>query len=719
MAAAVLQSPKIFAQTPLLTHEDSLKLTSTPKPDTTLATRTTPHGELFRRPTLERGGSSMKLHREGIRYFGEPITFSGLMGETGGPFPLVLTEEGYGREAFLQTNRTSEPLIATRINGALPIDDPITGNNMLNYFPMESFENSTLESGAPGIAMSGGDYASSDVVNLGIERFRAPVPFSRIHYTQILSQSVSNFEGLFSLNTSRNVNLAIGLDRRSAGSAPVQNDPTFNPRVDLWGLHGQMSFNQFLGTIHRDSTTTERQVDSILELPASKDNSVDALLWGMYTTTFSGMNGGINARDSGTDIFNSQLAPVFDASTYDHRIRIDGLFQIELPFIAHERTKLSAFATYSSRRILSPDSNFSSIVYLLAQGGRFGASLAQPLGIDIGSFLTHALIQGEFQSTKKYATTVFGTDVTDTRLSASFSDSLGINASGYGITLFGVVKGVQSAMTLGVGNTTSLFLPSIGFAGSIVLTKALGFSATYSYQKDRAALSPTPSVQYSLQNLGAFVDLRFALSRVDSIAIHAGVLDRHEPEGIVPDTAVNGLALVRFSGSDLHSQSAMISLDAYFNHIHWASNATFFPATTPLASYTTNPALQSTLTQRIFGSTAIYFENEIAEGNLRLSFGARVRYLNQLEPVLTYDPAFDYYLYRGLASRDTKALATYESRISAPKGIVDLLIATEIDRRAQVNMSFLNVLGTPYYNVGIYPRPGFSWRLDVTWAFLD
>ena len=121
---------------------------------------------------------------------------------------------------------------------------------------------------------------------------------------------------------------------------------------------------------------------------------------------------------------------------------------------------------------------------------------------------------------------------------------------------------------------------------------------------------------------------------------------------------------------------------------------------------------------RFFGSSGIYYENEIAEGNLRMSAGARLRYLNRLAPTLSFDEFADYFVYRGL-STDRKGNALNDPRVDQPKYIFDVLVSMEIDRRAQVNMSFLNILSAPMYNVELYPRDGFKWRIDVTWAFLD
>jgi len=216
-------------------------------------------------------------------------------------------------------------------------------------------------------------------------------------------------------------------------------------------------------------------------------------------------------------------------------------------------------------------------------------------------------------------------------------------------------------------------------------------------------------------------DLRVPFSARDSIAIHAGVLDRHEPEGIVYAFTPTTIQ-PRFSNADLHTQSATTSFDAYLSHFHLSSSLTYFPSVAPISAYTMLPQLMSNLPQRFFGSAGIYYENEVSEGNLRLVVGPRVRFINTLSPQLTYDPASDYYVYRGWPAHlaDTATItALSDSRINTPKAIIDLLLSAEVDRRAQVNMSFLNVTGAPYYNVSLYPRLGFHWRIDVTWAFLD
>jgi hypothetical protein len=120
----------------------------------------------------------------------------------------------------------------------------------------------------------------------------------------------------------------------------------------------------------------------------------------------------------------------------------------------------------------------------------------------------------------------------------------------------------------------------------------------------------------------------------------------------------------------------------------------------------------------------MYYEEELGEGNLRLSAGARLRFVNRLEPELTYDRASDYFWYRGLSAYGDESLPSTwspipDARLSTPKGMLDLLLSAEVDQRAQIGLSFLNLLGAPFYTVAVYPYSGFHWRLNVTWAFLD
>jgi len=713
---SLLAHRAVAQELPLITHADSLKLKSVVKPDTMLPTRTTPAGEYFRRPSAERTGSAITVSREAIRYYASPSTVPLLLEEIGGPYALLPTEAGYERESFTLTNRTSEGLTSSLINGSLPIDDPITGNTELNMFSVDGFERISLGGGATALSKTSADLAASDMLDMEVERFRAPVPYSRVHYTQALSQSLSNFEGLFSLNASRGTNLTFGIDRRAAGNSPNVNDPTFNPRVDLWSGRVQMTYNSFLGTIHRDSTTTQHVVDSILSTPYALQHSLDFLIWGNYTSAFSGLSGGISPADSTTDIFNAQLAPTIDRSTSEHRIRLDGLAQIDLPFIATLRTRISAYATYSARRLLTVDSGFSPYTLPLTEANRFGLSLEQPLGVHLGDFLTEARLKGEIQSMNRSAISLYSSAEHDLRFAATASDSIGIQGN-FGINLFGFVRAVQDNLTLGSDPVSSLFLPSVGLEGSIKLTQALGFDVSYTYQKDRAVFSPTPSANYQIRNIGAFLDLRFGAGFHDSVALHAGVLDRHEPEGVVLDFLADSLQAVRFSNQDLHTQSAQVALDLYFGHFHFSGLLTYYPTTNPITPPSPNPLIAVPLNQKLFGNAGFYYESEVGEGNLRLSLGGRLRFLNRLDPQLTYDPASDYYLYKGAAARAGKPLA--DPRITTAKGIFDVLISTEIDRRAQVNMGFLNILSAPYYNVSVYPRQGFEWRIDVTWAFLD
>ena len=204
----------------------------------------------------------------------------------------------------------------------------------------------------------------------------------------------------------------------------------------------------------------------------------------------------------------------------------------------------------------------------------------------------------------------------------------------------------------------------------------------------------------------------------ERLSLALGYLDRHEPEGVsLQSVSGDSIVTPMFSSADIHTRGIRANMDLWFSYFRYSLQTTFFPATVPLAEYTTNPVLRSDLSQRIQSAMGLFYENEIAEGNLRISAGLRVRYMNMLSPSLTYDQFSDYYLYRGLEPRGTGVLD--DPRLTQPKYIFDVLISTVIDQRATVNASFLNLTSTPYYNVGIYPRGGFQFKLDVTWAFLD
>ena len=688
--------------------------------DTTLANSPRIPNTYWRKPQVQRNGADLYFTGEAIRYYGSPMTFPELLEESGGPYPLLLSDEAYGRESFLMTPRTSEAPTSTLIDGVLPINSILNGATLTDYYMMDVFSDISMNSGAAGAAITGEDYAASDVANFSIERYRAPVPYSSIHYTQDLTTSTSNFDGIFSLNSSPSTNFAFGIHRRTSGQTPIPYDPTFNPRTDLWSTRAQMTVTKYLGTLPHDSTMTEHKIDSILATPKAKQKTLDLLIWGQYTTAFSGLNGGIAARDS-VDIFDPQIAPVFDLNTFDHRVRMDGIAELELPLLAEARTKLSAYASYESRRIFSRDSTFPLFIPDVAAGSRFGLSLNQPLAISIGDFMTRAVVQGDLEHLTKDSVFTFASPMSDTRLSATFSDSLALRAA-LRISLFGFARTTQSSMTLGNGPVSTLILPSIGFSGSIGLTDAISLSASYQYAKDRTALSPSPNETYQLINTSAWADFHLGFAHNDSIALHLGVLDRHEPKGIVYDFSSDSINPKPFySNADLHSWSTNLALDAYISHFHFASSVTYFPKIAPISSYTQIASLTSDVLQRFFGITGLYYENEVDESNLRITVGPRVRFYSRLEPQLTYDRASDYYVYEGYAPMgDTSDLRKLDdSRVKTPQFVLDFLVSMEVDRRAQVNMSLLNIIGTPYYNVSIYPRTGFHWKLDVTWAFLD
>lgn len=654
----------------------------------------------WHRQTVEYQGTALNFSREAVRYYRAPLSLSQLFEEVGTVYPLTLGEESYGRESWLSTGRTSEAPVAMQLEGFVPATSALNGSPIANYFPLDQFSNVRFERGAAALPSSGAEQAASDDANLTIERFRAPVPYSRIYYIQDLTRNVSDFDALFSINASKSVNTALGIFRRASGHAQNPFDPTLNPRTDVWSVRGQLS----------------------LASSDSNNRATSGLLWGQYTTAFSGLSGGIMRPDSG-DIFDLQTASVRDITSFEHRIRGDALFDLALPFLAESPTMLGAYYTYESRRFASRDTLFATWPPDVGVGTRYGATLAQPLNLSIGDFLTRASLRGDFTHIVRDSLFPRAGQLTDTRLSASFSDSLALRTQ-FRISLYGFVKTVQSNVKVGGGDFVSSVFPSVGFTGTIGFTDAVSFTASYLYARDRAELSPSPLEQYQLRNLSGFLDIHVPMGR-DSLSIHAGVLDRHEPEGIVPIISSDSTdPYPAFSNADVHSQSAEVKLDLFLGRFHFVGGALYFPNVIPLTSYTLNESLRKDLVQRFFGNIGAYYEHELQEGNLRLSAGVRLRFVDRLEPQLTYDRASDYYWYRGLAAQGSPNepsswIAITDTRVNTPKGVLDILATSEIDRRAQIGLSFLNILGTPYYLTSVYPYSGFHWRLDVTWAFLD
>jgi len=651
---------------------------------------------IYRRALAEFDASRIKITNEAVRAYGSPSSFSHLVQEMNGAYALIQTDEDYGRESFEFTNRTSEPLAASFLEGVLPLNDPITGNTALNYFPLEIASETSIENGG---MLTGADHGSSDAVDFTLERFRAPIAYSRFHYTQEQSNDFGNFEGLFSINPSEPLNIALAVYRRGSGTALLAGttpSTTFNPFINQWWVRGQSTYDTKL---------------------------FHALFFALYTSAFSGISGGIIAHDTVTDIFDNQLATVRNPAAFDHRTRFDVLGQVGLSlFSDKERTLLSAYGTTSKREMIGADSTFPAYYQPTSTAQRYGLSLIQPADLQIGSFITRATVRGGLQFlTRQSGALLYFPNITETRLSALGSDSISI-ASLFGISISGYFRETLSTLSLSDTSVPSQLLTNFGLEASAKLTEALKFTAQLTYVKDRASLSPTPTALYQIRNLGAFVNLSVPFGTREKFALAVGYLDRHEPEGVYLQP-VSGDSVVRpaFSSADIHSGSIRANMDVWFWYLRYQLYTTFFPGTIPQSMYTSIPALQSNLNQRIQSSTGLYFENEIAEGNLRLSAGVRLRYMNTLSPSLTYDPFSDYYVYRGREARiDTTSYTLLgDARLTQPKYILDILISTTIDQRATLNVSFLNVLGTPYYNVAIYPRGGFQFRLDVTWAFLD
>ncbi|MEP7235172.1 MAG: hypothetical protein ABI778_07740, partial [Ignavibacteriota bacterium] len=406
---------------------------------------------IYRRALAQFDATTISITNEAVRAYGSPMTFSALLQETNGAYPLIQTDQGYGRESFEFTNRTSEPLASSFLEGVLPLNDPLTGNTDLNYFPLEIASVTSIESGGK---LSSADHASSDAINFTLEKFRAPIPYSRFHYTQELGNALSNFEGLFSINTSDALNLAVAAYHRSAGTNNNPSDLTFNPRLDQWWVRSQMTY------------TTAK---------------VDALLFLLYRSAFNGMNGGILARDSTTDIFDPQLSTVRDPKPFDHRTRLDALGQIALSvFSEKERTLLSAYATTAARHLLGRDSTFADYAYDILRGERYGISLLQPATLHIGEFITRATLRGDGQYLTRGAFGAYLPAVSEARFSAMASDSLSLSGA-FGLSVSGYLRETISQLSLNSNSEPQLLFTNFGLEASAKLTEALKITARADY----------------------------------------------------------------------------------------------------------------------------------------------------------------------------------------------------------------------------------------------
>jgi hypothetical protein len=646
--------------------------------------------EEYYRPLVDNINSQFVYSVPARRFYGDPQTIPTLLEDSKVGFSLVQRDQSYGREAFMMTNRTSEPLVSSSLNGILPLTDPLTGNSILNYYPLEMTSSIRVsESQEKNFT----EQAASDNVNFTLEKFRSPTTYSRIRLSQELDNAYSNFEGLFSYNTSESLNLTIALYRRAAGKSLDQvqavDEGAFNPRVDNWWVRGQANY-----------FTSE----------------MDATLFVLYTTAFSGLNGGIAIQDSTTDIFDAKLAQVLTPNSYDHRTRVDIMGEFSLSLLSEkERTKLGGFYTRASRRIVDHDSAFASKYAPLSLGDRVGLSLSQPVALEIGSFITKALVRGDFQLLHKDNGCAC-TGIKETRFSGFASDSLFIGGD-FGLSADGYFRGTLSQLSVAGESQADQFFTNFGLGAEMKLSRFFSLSALYNYGRDRASLSPTPTATYEISNVGGFARIGFPLSKRDSLAFTVGYLDRREPEGIVASSDTTGFSEPSFSSEQIHSSSIRSALDVWFSVFRVSLAANYTPEVSLISNYTLNQALRAPLSEKINGSAAFYFENEIFEGNLRLSLGLRTRYMNRLSTTLSYDNASDYYVYRG-----SESLAGYpynDERLTTPKYMFDFLVTAEVDRRAQISVLLLNLTGEPFYTVSLYPRSGFMFKLDVTWAFLD
>lgn len=380
-----------------------------------------------------------------------------------------------------------------------------------------------------------------------------------------------------------------------------------------------------------------------------------------------------------------------------------------------ERTKLGGFYTRASRRIFANDSAFAQKYSPLSLGERAGLSLSQPVALEIGSFITKALVRGDLQLLHKDDGCAC-TGIKETRFSGFASDSLFIGGD-FGLSADGYFRATLSQLSVAGESQAGQFFTNFGLGAEMKLSRFLSLSALYNYGRDRASLSPTPTATYEISNVGGFARVGIPLSKRDSVALTVGYLDRREPEGVVAPVDTTGYLVPSFSSEPIHSSSIRSALDVWFSVFRVSLAANYSPQVDPVSNYTANEALRAPLSDKLNGSAAFYFENEVFEGNLRLSLGLRARYMNRLSTTLSYDNASDYYVYRG-----SESLGGYpynDERLTQPKYIFDFLATAEVDRRAQINILLLNLTGEPFYTVSLYPRTGFMFKLDVTWAFLD
>ncbi len=180
---------------------------------------------------------------------------------------------------------------------------------MLNFYSMDAFQTFTLDQGARGLFQSGSDNAASDLTDLTIERFKTPLPFSRVHFTQILP-GYSNFDGVFSVNASEAANAMIGVFRRGLGGTQRGS----RPDIDMWSGRAQFTYEH----------VTNIAADSSKGIAAQKQKTFDMLMWFNYINSFAVTKGGVATPTDSEDVFNDQLTQDIYPNAFEHRVRLDG-----------------------------------------------------------------------------------------------------------------------------------------------------------------------------------------------------------------------------------------------------------------------------------------------------------------------------------------------------------------------------------------------------------
>jgi outer membrane cobalamin receptor len=193
-----------------------------------------------------------------------------------------------GQYDGLAAHGTDWRSMAVLQNGRL-LNDPASGIFRLSEASPEYADRVEIVSGSR--AFLYGFNSTGATINLVTKNYNSNRPFTKIDYAEA-SYGFGYSDGTFSQNLSRKFNLTFGYQHVGTDGRYLNSD------ADNWNVRGKIRY--------------------------SPVRSLNIIFSEIYTSTFTGLNGGLNMEKTGTEAaFNPKLAVVRNADAYEKLTRND------------------------------------------------------------------------------------------------------------------------------------------------------------------------------------------------------------------------------------------------------------------------------------------------------------------------------------------------------------------------------------------------------------